>query len=561
MRKRVVGAFWSSVLGLGVLLLCGPTSFAQDKSSPAPTLRHAVTFEVSPPLRELAKLPMQPNYVLHANSPLRASQRRPSGAVVDEVEQSNAGGGSNFSIGVNVGGLGLGFAGFTTTFNYPDANIAVGDTQIVQWVNNSYAVFDKSGNALTPAMPFNMLWTTGQCSESNPEGHPIAQWDRAAHQWLFAENVVTGPPYVGYACVAVSKGPDATMGYYLYEFPLGPGYPDLAKWGTWSTSFFQSNDNFGADGRTFMGSDPCAYNSAKMLVGDPSAEQMCFGSQLTTNDFALMPADIDSAAQPPVGEDEFLFSLWDSSHLALYSIHVDWPTLTGSITGSNGSQLFTVPAFTPACNGQYLGACVPQLGTSNLLDVLGDRLLYRVAYYDDVTSNVPVNAVPAHLQHWLVLHDATASGGNTAERWYEFFASTTKTTVTSIHLLQSGTYAPDDTTHRWMGSIARDSAGDILLGYSASSASIYPSVAITGRTLNDPNGTMEGELQVVGGEGAFLGIFDYNLNRWGDYTSMRLDPADNCTFWYTNEYYTASGTSNWSTQINSARFSGCPPPK
>ena len=127
--------------------------------------------------------------------------------------------------------------------------------------------------------------------------------------------------------------------------------------------------------------------------------------------------------------------------------------------------------------------------------------------------------------------------------------------------LQSGTYAPDYTNYRWMGSIARDSIGDILMGYSESSTEIYPSIYITGRILNDPNGTMEAELQATAGQGAYLGVFDRDLNRWGDYTSMRLDPADNCTFWYSNEWFMRSGILNWSTQINSAVFVGCPPAK
>ena len=385
MTRRGISAFWISVAGISALLLCGPNLFAQDSSSPKPTVRHAIAFEVSAPLRELAKLPPQPNYVLHASSPLRQSQRRSTGAVVDTVEQSAAGGGPDFSITGQFGGVGLGFKGFTSTFNYPDANIAVGTTQIVQWVNNSYAVFDKSGNTLM-FVPFGTIWTTGPCSQGsgyNPEGHPIAQWDRAAQQWLLAENVVTGAPnnYSGYACIAVSTGPDATGTYYLYQFSLGSGYPDLAKWGIWSTSFFQSNDNFGSDSKTFMGAYECAYDSAKMLMGSMSAEQLCF--QLSPPDFALMPADIDPPAQPPAAEDEFLFSLWDSSDLALYSFHVDWTTMppSGFITGGGGKQLFAVPAFTPACNGQYLGACVPQKGIPSppALDVLGDRLLYRVA--------------------------------------------------------------------------------------------------------------------------------------------------------------------------------------
>ena len=554
--KRVMSAFWSSVIGLSVLLLCGPALFAQGGSSPRPTIRHAVA-GVTLPLKELAKLPARPHYVFRANHPLRPSQRRPSGAVVDRVEQSAAGGGSNFAILENGLGLGSGFSGFTPGANYPDDNIAVGENQIVQVVNNSVAVFDKSLNSLGSVSIDEILAQLGgDCAAGNPEGHPIVQYDRTGGRWLIAENVVSAQPYSGTACIAVSQTSDATMGYYGYEFSLGDGYPDLAKWGVMPSGFFQSNDNFGADGHTFQGPYECAYDRVAMENGLDAA-QVCF--LLTTNDFALLPADLDSAQPPPGVQDEFLFSLWDNSNLALYSFHTDWSNPNNAfMTGSGGSQLFPVPAFTPACNGQYLGACVPQFSTPTLLDVLGDRLLYRVAYSDDVLPQPPKTALPAHFQHWLVMHDVTASGGNTAERWYEFFAPTRTTQVTNIHLLQSGTYAPDDTTHRWTGSIARDSAGDILMGYSESSETIYPSIAITGRTLNDPPGIMENELSVIAGGGAYLGIFDRNVNRWGDYTSMRLDPADNCTFWYTNEYYTRSGIFNWSTQINSACFVGCP---
>lgn len=263
----------------------------------------------------------------------------------------------------------------------------------------------------------------------------------------------------------------------------------------------------------------------------------------------LLTASV-SAHAGPVAVDLLGFNggLWQWGYHYygdVYSFHTDWSDPSKAfITGSGGTQLFAVPPFTPACNGLYLGACVPQASTSNLLDVLGDRLRYRVAYYDDVPVGVPVNAVPPHYQHWLVMHDVTASGGNTAERWYEFYSKTKTTPVTSIRLLQSGTFAPDDTNHRWMGSIARDQIGDLLMGFSESSVSIFPSIAITGRTLQDPMGTMGPELPVVSGSGAYTGVFDYDNNRWGDYTSMRLDPADNCTFWYTNEYYTTSGLSN-----------------
>jgi hypothetical protein len=558
MTKRVQGAFGSFAVGITVLLLGGLTLCAQDNFSPKPTIRRATTRGISPPLRELAKLPGRPQYRFQASGLALQSQRRPAGAVVDAVEQSTGGTGSSFSIGISGLGLGSGFTGFSTNFNYPDDNIAVGKDQIVQVVNNSVIVFDKSLNPLVDPVPISQLLSAigGICAEGTPEGHPIAQYDRMSGQWLIAENVSETPgTYSSVACIGVSTSSDATSSYYVYEFPLSAGYMDLPKWASFPTGFFQSNDNFGADGHTFQGAYECAYDRVTMEMGG-DAGQVCF--QLTTSDFALLPADLDSSAPPPANQDEFLFSLLDSSDLALYSFHTDWTDPTKAfMTGSGESQPFPVPSFTPACNGQYLGACVPQLSTPTLLNVLGDRLLYRVAYYDDVPVKVPVTALPPHYQHWLVMHDATASGGNTAERWYEFYSSTKTTQVTNIKLLQSGTYAPDSNNYRWMGSFARDQNGDILMGYSESSASTYPSIYITGRTLADPSGTMEAELQVIAGDGAYLGIFDRNLDRWGDYTSMRLDPADNCTFWYTNEYYMRSGIFNWSTQINSACFNGC----
>ena len=412
MRRSVLSAFRSPVLAMGLLLLCSLPLLAQDNSSPVPVVRHAAAFGVSPSLRELAKLPAHPQYLLRTNPRVHHSQRRPAGAVVDAVEQSSAGAGQNFSIGVNGLGLGSGFSGFDTLFDYPDDNIAVSKDQIVQWVNNSYMVFDKSLNQkLLNPVSFSDLWAgeKGNCSTEVPIGHPIAQYDRTGGHWLLAENVVTTPPFKGTTCIAVSQTGDATGKYYLYEYSLGDGYPDLPKWGVMPSGLFQSNDNFGLDGQTYQGAYECAYDRVAMEMGGTAA-QVCF--QLTTGDFALLPADLDSQAPPPALQDEFLFSLWDNSDLALYSFHTDWSDPSKAfMTGSGGSQLFAVPAFTPACNGQGLGACVPQLNTDTLLNVLGDRLLYRVAYYDDVPVKVPVNAIPPHYQHWLVMHDVIASGG------------------------------------------------------------------------------------------------------------------------------------------------------
>jgi hypothetical protein len=531
---------------LCLLLMFGTSLFAQQR--PAPIIHQAEAFVVSPPLRELAKMPV---FLSHGSGQSLSAphiSRNPVAPITDSFEQRSPADSSNFSIGLNFLGLGNGFPNFTPSSAPPDTSLAVGDTQIVQWTDPVFAVFDKSsGDVLAGPILGNTIWSSlsGACADATAGIELIVQWDKVNHRWLLAENTVNGPPY--YSCVAVSTSADALGSYYFFQFPQGTPLPDSPKWSIWSNGYYQSQGEYSNSG--FIGPELCAYNSAKLVVGDESAEQICF--ILSPADGLPLPADIDSSIAPPANEDEFFMSLWDPTHLSLYSLHPDYQDPQNStVTGNNGSQLITVPAFTPACNGNYDGNCVPQEGTSTQLQVLGDRLMYRLAYWED-TPLASVKATPPRplpSQHWYVLHDSTASGGNEAPRWYEFTAPIRAIPVTGISLFQSGTFAPDS-NYRWMGSIARDKQYDILLGYSESSASTYPSIAVTGRVVTDPLGTMENELPVINGTGSALGP------HWGEYSAMRIDP-DGCTFWYANEYYITTG-SEWSTQIASVTFAGC----
>ncbi len=240
-----------------------------------------------------------------------------------------------------------------------------------------------------------------------------------------------------------------------------------------------------------------------------------------------------------------------------YSVHIndlnDW-TQGATFTGDADSQLLSIATYTGACNGAFGGNCVPQKGTNTKVDSLGDRLMYRFAYSVDPQS---VRFPPA-AQHWLVNFMVTASGGQGAIRWMEITAPLTSVAPTALSVYQQGTYAPDG-KWRWMGSLARDKMGDILLGYSEScgntcpnGAATYPSIFVAGRRATDAAGTLGTEVPVVLGSG-----FQPDTgNRWGDYSSMRID-QDGCTFWYTTEYYQASLRFDWSTQVASAKFSNC----
>jgi hypothetical protein len=541
-------------------MLCVLPAFAQDNSTPQMTVRHATGFSISPPLSELAKLPRQPIWGFHEAIPVRWVDFHPGRKlehVVDTVEQSSPGGPASISLGLNLLGVGNGFPGYSVPDAPPDTNAAVGDTQVVEWVNVSYAIFNKStGAILAGPIEGNTIWTSlgGVCA-SNNDGDIISQWDKTAKRWLLAQNVFVEGEYS--ACIAVSQTDDALGSYYLYKFSLGTGFPDYPKYGIWPTGYFETMNNFGPSGGGFVGAEVCAYNSAKLLVGDQSAEQICF--QLTPNDYSLLPGDQDSNIGPPNGQDEFFIGSYDvdasDDHLYLYSMHPDYANPAQStFVGSGLADPFTVPVYNPFCVGNPIrGACVPEPNGSGVAS-LGDRLMYRFAYWDDgPLVNVPPNPPkPAPAQHWFVNHVVTASGNQAGVRWYEFTAPIKTVTISGLSLFQSGTFAPDS-NYRWMGSLTRDKAGDIALGYSLASSVVYPSVAFTGRTVNDPLGQMEAEQIIVNGAGSQVGT----SNRWGDYSSMAIDGSDGCTFWYAQEYYLTTAQFDWSTQVASLKFSNC----
>ena len=548
---RVRACFLAVVTGCFSLIpFAGLTAVAADDASPQPTSHQPVAFAITPPLRELAKMPIEPHYSFHLAHSVRRPNPHPAGPFqFDPVEQNASGTPSTITTGLSLLGLDNAEA---CGCQPPDTNAAVGDTQVVEWVNVAYQVYNKSTGAveLGPVQG-NALWSSlgGACARDN-DGDIIVQWDRFAHRWVMAQNVFEGPPY--YACVAVSTSADATGSYYEYQFPLSNDFPDYPKWGLWPSGYFQTNNNFG--NVNFDGAYVCGYNNAKLLVGDRSAEQVCF--QLSPNDNSLLPGDIDSSIPPPSGQDEFFIGSYDTdstnNHLYLYSMHPVFSNPSQStFVGSGLANPITVPTYTAFCPQSEF--CVPQNGTTEKVDALGDRLMYRFAYWDDGASvSVGANAGPLKQQHWYVNHVATASSSQAAVRWYELRANVRKVDLSGIRLFQSGTFAPDS-NNRWMASMAQDKVGDIALGYSLASATVYDSIYATGRVPTDPVGQMEAEIPLVVGGGA-----QTSGNRWGDYSSMSIDGSDGCTFWYAQEYYIVPvGGSNWQTQIASFKFSGC----
>ena len=226
--------FALSMLAVSLLALCGIQLAAQDNPSPEPTVSQAVRFAVSPPLRDLAKLPRAPHYGLHEALPVRRIPKPDLGVTVDPVEQNTLlAPAANYTIGLNFLGVGNGFPGYSVPDAPPDTNMAVGDTQVLQWVNVSFAIFNKFSGAVevgpVDGKPPLFSALGAPCATSD-SGDIIAQWDNAAHQWLLAQNVFNGPPY--YACVAVSMTADATGRLLCLPVPVGQRLPRLSEVGS-----------------------------------------------------------------------------------------------------------------------------------------------------------------------------------------------------------------------------------------------------------------------------------------------------------------------------------------
>ncbi len=496
----------------------------------APTvLRGAQVFtdiehDVSPPLWQIAA-PPEPR-PFHQVPLHRFAASAPAGAF-DPVQQRTFGASLATSQSLSFEGLGQGMYGFKVDAAPPDTNGSVGDTQYVQWVNESYAVFDKATGALMLGpVAGSSLWAgmNNGCATNN-DGDPIVVYDKAAGRWVMTQFSVSTQPYL--QCVAVSDTSDVTGRFERYAFAMA-NFPDYPKLGVWPDAYYMSWNMF--QGNSFQGVQVCALDRSAMLNG-LAATSICF--QLPNSVASLLPADLDGATPPPAGAPGYFMNIAGPA-LDLYGFHADF-TDPANATFS-GPTALPVASYALACNG---GACIPQAGTHQQLDSLGDRLMYRLAYrnFGDHES--------------LVANHSVNLGGKRSTkvgvRWYEV-----RNPGTAPVVYQQGTFSPDS-NFRWMGSIAMDKAGDIALGYSLSSSQIHPRIAYTGRVPSDSLGAMEAEATVIGGGGSQTS----GLDRWGDYSAMSIDPVDDCTFYYTNEYIPSSGAFNWRTRVVAFRFSGC----
>ncbi len=588
-RKKLSGR-----LALGIVAVClvvatvGAAQAAPEipRADPKPKFSEAVAFDTTPALRDLAQraspqapqgvFSPEPREVRPERGPVAKDQGFSGDGAIDGAGTLQA---AEANSAATIPAPLLTFEGLSNQDNFntfgfrvnpPDPNGDVGPNHYVEMVNLVFAVYDKQGNRLLGPVDTGTLWAGFPIEDcTDPSGDPIVLYDQLEDRWLLSQFTTrfTADPQndIFYNCVAISQTGDPTGPYFRYAFTSGNFFPDYPKYGVWTNSYLLTSRDFGPT--VEYGISVYALEKNKMIAGNPNARAVQFFLDSAVVPISLMgdgllPADIDGTRRPRDGAPAPIVGTQDNGHpygatldaLNVFELDVKWranPTaslnLVAQLPVAEFDSLFpcgTVPGSLPPSARD----CLPQPGITNgsqYLDILSyrQRPIWRLAYrnfgtYEAMVTNQSVEAAPA-------------LGGT---RWYEI-----RRVGGTYSVHQQGTVAGTDGVHRWMGSVAMDWQGNVALGYSVvDGTAVFPGIRYTGRLAGDPLGEMTlGEGVIINGSG----VQRTTNSRWGDYTSMNIDPTDDCTFWYVNEYYTLAGqlssVAGWQTRIASFKLPGC----
>ena len=462
--------------------------------------------------------------------------------------------------------------------NPPDPTGDVGPNHFVQAVNSSFSVWNKTGTQLLAATALNTLFAganstaagNGICATRN-DGDPIVVYDQLADRWLISQFAASGfdasnNPIAPFSiCIAISRtaNPAAAVAgnWFGYDFNV-PAFPDYPKFGVWPDAYYMSSFE-GANLGAF------AFDRTNMLLGNAATfVRFTIGSLNSLRRTRLLPADWDGTQAPPAAApnpfvrsvdgqtDDNPVSTNDRLEVFNFAVNFATPALStfgvGSVqatqTGGTPNQALATNAFDPdmcyangfPATGPSVRDCIPQPGTTQLIDALSNRLMMQLKYRSFNGAGTD--------QRMVVNQTVDTDGTDRAGiRWYEL-----RNAGAGWAIFQQGDYSPsaDD---RWMGSMAMDKDGNIAVGYSISNGTapgpgaIFPSLRYAGRVPTDTLGTLpQGEFTLLNGTAS-----QTNSNRWGDYSQMSVDPVDDCTFWFVGEF------APFSTQIGAFRFPSC----
>jgi S-layer homology domain len=453
----------------------------------------------------------------------------------------------------------------------PDTVGDVGPNHYVEALNSAFKVFDKNGNTLSGPTTFNSFFAplVGTPCQNQNQGDPFVFYDHMADRWVISDFAFPSFPGSSFwQCIGVSQSPDPVAGpWTLYAIRIDPANPnrlgDYPKFALWNSGGNPAQNayfftvNLFTNNTTFNGVRAFALDRASMLTGGPAnAIAITITPAGLGNSYSLVPASFRTGNPPPAGRDEMLLAI-DSpfsggvtlTQVKGWEFHVDFGTPANSTLGQGVNHTpdaqITVNGFVDAFTNATTNL-VPQQGTSQRLDTLGDKIMTPVVYQNR-------NGIESLWADHTVCTDVNCTGP-TAVRWYQFNVTGGNFPATAVQQ-QSWTHGSDG-LWRWMPSIAVDQDGNTAIGYSASSPAQFPSIRYAGRLAIDAlNNLAQGEAIMTSGGGSQLSQF----GRWGDYSMTTVDPSDGISFWHVNEYYPATTDASWSTRIGKFKFNSCTP--
>ena len=513
------------LLIMGMVISIG-SLFAQEEIF-KPIVSKATYFDISPPLRDMlqdttAKADMSWKYGIVKNPTNVYSNDMDvtSPFIEDRIRQTFFGESVTDTTIQNFEGIGM--AGYYP----PDTDGDVGPNHYFQVVNVRFAIYDKNGVKLIGPLQNSSIFS-GMPNNSN-DGDAIVLYDENADRWLFSQFSLPNYPYGPfYENVAISQTSDPTGSWHRYQFTFSdmPDYPKLSVWGD---GYYMVIRRFASGSGSWLGPAVVAMERTEMLAGNPAATMITFN--LPSSSEGPLAADCDSDFPPDTTPCPVCYLIsGSSSSIKINHFHTDWNTPANST--------FTLATTVPISPFLIFGNTkdITQKGTSQKLDAMsGKRIMFRMPFRK-------------FTDHWSMLLSTTVrlDGSLAGIRWMEV-----RNTGSGWSLYQEGTYSPD-ANHRWMGSIAMDSLGNIALGYSISSSTMYPSIRYTGRINGDPLGIMTIAEKGIYNGGGSQTVTD---GRWGDYSAMVADPVEIGKFWYTQEYYVNTSQASWRTRIASFSF-------
>jgi hypothetical protein len=491
---------------------------AQDQPVHPNKIKNGTYLGLSLPLRDLPKITMaeiKEMELRYKENPLNEwpaptypfkATAQPQGN--DPIWQAAMGNMSNLAATV------INFAGQSGNADPLDPNGVVGPNHYMQTINSVYAIYNKTGTLLAGPTDLNLLFGNLLGTNCN-DGDPIMLYDEQANRYLCAEFSLCNPN--DRMLIAISQTNDPTGSWHRYSFDVDD-VPDYMKFGIWRDAYYMGTNTHA------VGSDDIyAFDRSQMLNGN-NAQMVSFDNPWRPATYqgvqCALPVDNDGEFAPIGTPGNFLILNNDAiaggtDQLWIFEMAVD--CITPANSTFNRVQQLNVPAFDSDFGSNWDN--IAQYGTAQELLSVSDLIM-----------NVPQFRNFSGQQSIVLCHTVDVNNTDRAGmRWYELLR-----TSGSWSIRQSGTYSPDANS-RWMGSIHMNGHKEIGLAYSISSSSMYPGIRYCGQDAIEyakASGAMnvaEATIQT----GAYSKTWG---NRWGDYSSLFVDPVDDRTFWYTQMF-------------------------